>query len=321
MGMSLNQSTPKNFVGIDVAGEHLDLVIMPGDRYQRFANDSDGIDALIEYVRPHEPELVVLEATGKLELPVAAALTVAQIPVAIVNPRQVRDFAKAGGQIAKTDRIDASVLAAFAAAIRPEPRPVKDEQTRYLEDLLARRRQLVGMIASEKNRKSRARSPIAKHIQSHISWLEKQLRHIDDDLQSQIKSSPLWRTRDELYQSVPGVGPTLAKTLIIDLPELGFLTHREIAKLVGVAPLNCDSGKMRGQRMIWGGRANVRRILFMAALAAKTHNPIIRAYYQRLLEAGKRPKVALIACMRKLLIILNAIAKSGTPWSYQGALI
>ena len=317
--MSLNQTSPKSFVGIDVAGAHLDVVIAPGDHYQRFSNDADGIEALTEFVRPYSPALVVLEATGKLEVPVAAALTVAQIPVAIVNPRQVRDFARAGGQIAKTDRIDAVILAAFASAIQPEPRPIKDDQTRDLEDLLARRRQLVGMIASEKNRLSRARPATAKDIQSHINWLEKRLRHIDDDLQTQIKSSPLWRTKDQLFQSVPGVGPNLAQTLIIDLPELGVVSPRAIAKLVGVAPLNCDSGKLRGKRIIWGGRANVRRALYMATIACLRHNPVIRAYYQRLRDVGKPAKVAIIACMHKLLTILSAIAKSGTPWSYQSA--
>lgn len=317
LGILLNQPPLKLFVGIDVAGEYLDLVMQPGNEYRRFANGPEGIESLVDFLRPFAPELVVLEATGKLEVAAAAALSIAGMPVAIVNPRQVRDFAKAGGQLAKTDRIDASVLARFAAAIKPEPRPLKDEQARDLEDLLARRRQLVGMIASEKNRLARARPKSAKDIQSHIQWLEKRLHRIDDDLQAQIKASPLWRSRDQLLQTVPGVGPGLAQTLIIDLPELGVLSHRQIAKLVGVAPLNCDSGKMRGKRAVWGGRASVRRALYMATVAATRHNPTIRAFYQRLLTAGKRPKVALIASMRKILTILNAMAKSGTAWHCQ----
>lgn len=316
--MSPNQEI--TFVGIDVAGDHLDLAVRPSGEYRRFPNTAEGIDELIQFVKSQHAELVVAEATGKLEIPVAAALTVATIPVAIVNPRQVRDFARAQGQIAKTDQIDAAVLAMFAATIRPEPRRIKDADARDLEDTLARRRQIVGMIASEKNRLSRASARVAKDIQSHIYWLEKRLRIIDDDLQTKIKSSPLWRTKDQLFQSVPGVGPNLSQTLIIDLPELGVLPHRAIAKLVGVAPLNCDSGKMRGKRITWGGRANVRRMLYMATVASTRHNPVIKAHYLRLKAAGKRPKVALVACMRKLLIILSAIAKSGTPWSYQGAL-
>jgi transposase len=319
MGMSLNQ-TASNFVGIDVAGDHLDLAIHPSGEYRRFTNTTEGIDQLVKFVQLHGTELVVAEATGKLEIPVAAALTVASIPVAIVNPRQVRDFAKAQGQIAKTDQIDAAVLAMFASAIRPQSRPVKDVEARNLEDLLARRRQIVGMIASEKNRLSRASKRVAKDIQSHINWLEKRLRINDDDLQNRIKSSSLWRTKDQLYQSVPGVGPNLSQTLIVDLPELGVLSHRAVAKLVGVAPLNCDSGKMRGKRITWGGRANVRRMLYMATVACTRHNPVIKAYYARLKAAGKRPKVALVACMRKLLTILTAIAKSATPWSYHSAL-
>lgn len=314
--MSLNQMT--SFVGIDVAGEHLDLVVLPSGDYRRFANRDDGIQELIEFLKSWSIELAVVEATGKLEIPVSAALTVAHVPVAIVNPRQVRDFAKAAGQIAKTDRIDATVLANFAAAIKPEARPVKDAKARDLEAILARRRQLIGMIVSEKNRLSRAPRPVDKDIQSHINWLEKRLRKMDDDLQIKIKSSPIWRTKDQLFQSVPGVGPNLAQTLIVDLPELGVLSHRAIAKLVGVAPLNCDSGKMRGKRIIWGGRAQVRRALYMATVASTRHNSVIKAYYRRLRDAGKRPKVALIACMHKLLIILSAIAKSGTPWSYPG---
>lgn len=315
--MSLLQDL--NFVGIDVAGDHLDLAVQPSGEYRRFGNTAEGIDELVRFVQAHGAELVVVEATGKLEVPVAAALTIASVPVAIVNPRQVRDFAKAQGQIAKTDRIDAAVLARFAAAIRPEPRPIKDADARELEDLLARRRQIVGMIASEKNRLSRASQRVSKDIKSHINWLEKRLRINDDELQTKIKSSPLWRTKDQLFQSVPGVGPNLSQTLIIDLPELGVLSHRAIAKLVGVAPINCDSGKMRGKRITWGGRANVRRMLYMATVASTRHNPTIKAYYARLKAAGKRPKVALVACMRKLLTILSAIAKTGTPWAYQSA--
>jgi len=289
--------------------------VLPDAQTHQFSNDDDGVEQLVALVAPLRPELIVLEATGKLESLAAAALTVAGLPVAVVNPRQVRDFARAIGQLAKTDRLDAAVLAAFARNVPSTQRTtVKDQQTQNLEDLLARRRQLVSMVAAEKNRSLRARGRALTDIRAHIQWLEKRLKRIDDDLQSAIESSPVWRSRDKLFQSVPGVGPVLSRTLMIDLPEIGTLSHRAIAKLVGVAPLNRDSGTMRGRRKIWGGRATVRRALYMATVAARIHNPIIRAYYERLRAAGKPPKVALVACMHKLLIILNAMARRAAPW-------
>ena len=302
------------FVGIDVAQDHLDVHILPTDTSLRVLNDESGFNELLEFLKPFKVERVILEATGKLEAPVAAALNGAGLPVAIVNPRQVRDFAKATGQLAKTDRIDARVLAEFARRIPIALRPIKDEQSQELEDLLARRRQLVQMIAAEKNRLGRARGRALTDVRAHIAWLEKRLGRIDDDLQDAIKTSPLWRERDALFQSVPGAGPGLSLSLLINLPEIGSLSHRALAKLVGVAPLNRDSGIMRGRRVTWGGRANVRCALYMATTSAIRWNPVIKAYHQKLLGAGKKYKVALVACMRKLLSILNAIARSGVPW-------
>lgn len=277
-------------------------------------NDESGFAQLLTFLEPFKVERVILEATGKLEAPVAAALNAASFPVAIVNPRQVRDFAKATGQLAKTDQIDAHVLAEFARRVPIELRPIKDEQTQDLEDLLARRRQLVQMIAAEKNRLARARGKTLTDIRAHIAWMEKRLARVDDDLQGAIQASPLWRERDALFQSVPGAGPGLSQSLLINLPEIGSLSHRALAKLVGVAPLNRDSGVMRGRRVIWGGRANVRCALYMATVSAIRWNPVIKAYHQKLIAAGKKFKVAAVACMRKLLTILNAIARSGVPW-------
>ncbi|HEX3468177.1 MAG TPA: IS110 family transposase [Candidatus Elarobacter sp.] len=301
------------FVGIDVSKDYLDVHLLPIDTSRRVSNDESGFDELLELLKPFEVVRLVLEATGKLETPVAAALYHAGHPVAIVNPRQVRDFARSTGQIAKTDRIDARVLAEFARSVPIEPRPIKDEQAQLFEDLLARRRQLVQMIAAEKNRLARARGRALTDIRAHIAWMEKRLPRIDDDLQSAIKDSPVWRERDALFQSVPGAGPGLSLSLLINLPEIGSISNRALSKLVGVAPLNNDSGRRRGRRSIWGGRANVRCALYMAALSGTRCNPILKTYYQRLLAAGKKPKVAL-ACMRKLLTTLNAIARSGLPW-------
>jgi transposase len=302
------------FVGIDVAKAHLDVHVLPRDLSLRVLNDESGFSELLVFLKPFTVERVVLEATGKLEAPVAAALNAAKLPVAIVNPRQVRDFAKATGQLAKTDRIDARVLAEFARRVPIELRPIKDAQSQELEDLLARRRQLVQMIAAEKNRLLRARGRTLTDIRAHIAWMEKRLGRVDDDLQEAIKTSPLWRERDALFQSVPGAGPGLSLSLLINLPEIGSLPHRALAKLVGVAPLNRDSGIMRGRRVTWGGRANVRCALYMATMSAVRYNPVIKAHHQKLLAAGKKYKVALVACMRKLLTILNAIARSGVPW-------
>jgi len=302
------------FIGIDVAKGHLDVHGLVSGTSFAVSNDEAGFEQIIRTVSDYTVERIVIEATGRLEGPLAAALNAAGLPVVVVNPRQVRDFAKSTGQLAKTDRIDARILAQFARAVPIELRPFRDEESQNLADLLARRRQLVHMIAAEKNRLDRAPKRTASDIRSHITWLEKRLRRIDDQLQTAIESSPLWRERDALFQSVPGTGPGLSKALLIDLPEIGRLSHRALAKLVGVAPLNCDSGVMRGRRTTWGGRANVRALLYMAAVSATRWNPTIKAYYQHLRSAGKPPKVALVACMRKLLTILNAIARSGQPW-------
>ena len=302
------------FVGIDVAKDHLDVHVLPADVSLHVANDEGGFEELLKFLKPFKTERIVLEATGKFEAPAAAALNVDGFSVAIVNPRQVRDFARATGQLAKTDRLDARVLAEFAQRVPIEVRPLKDEETQDFEDMLSRRRQLVGMLAAEKNRLTRARAKASKDIQAHIGWLQKRLDRIDDDLQSAIKQSPLWRERDALFQSVPGVGPGMALSLLIDLPEIGSMSHRAIAKLVGVAPLNCDSGTLRGRRKTWGGRAKVRCALYMATVAATRWNPVIADYYRKLRGAGKVAKVALVACMRKLLTILNAMARSGEPW-------
>jgi transposase len=236
------------------------------------------------------------------------------LPVVVVNPRQVRDFAKATGHLAKTDTLDAQVLAQFAEAVRPTPRPLPDAQTQERAARLTRRRQLVEMLVAEKTRRGQASSPIQKQIQVHLTWLERRLRALDEELATAIRSSPLWREKDELLQSMPGVGPVLATTLLASLPELGILSRQQIAALVGVAPLNRDSGTIRGKRTIWGGRAHVRATLYMAAIVASRCNPMIRAFYHRLCAAGKAKKVALTACMRKLLTILNAMLRTRRPW-------
>jgi transposase len=302
------------FVGIDVSKVHLDVHLLPSGERWRCANAAGAIDGLVAEIKRRRASLVVLEATGKLEMPVAGALGRAGVPTVIVNPRQVRDFAKATGQLAKTDRLDAEILAAFARDVRPQARPIRDEQSLEIQEILARRRQLIGMLAAEKNRLSRARPRARQDILDHVGWLEERLRGVNGELQGIIKQSPQWRERDALFQSVPGVGPVLSQTLIVDLPEIGTISHKALAKLVGVAPLNRDSGLQRGSRAIWGGRAQVRCALYMATVSATRHNPVLKAYYLRLRGEGKKPKVALVACMRKLLSILNAIAQSGSPW-------
>ena len=305
------------FVGIDVSKATLDVATWPRQEHWSYSNEEGGIAQLLERLLPLQPNLIVLEATAGLQTAVVAALAGAQLPVVVVNPRQVRDFAKALGQLAKTDRIDAEVLARFGDSVRPEIRPLRDEQSEELQALLSRRRQLVEMLSAEKNRLSGAPKRVRKNIKAHIVWLEKRLKDVDTDLNGLIKKSPLWRERDELLRSAPGVGPVFSITLLAALPELGQLNRRQIAALVGVAPFNRDSGKYRGKRTIWGGRAEVRAVLYMAALAAIRSNPPIRAFYQRLIAAGKKPKVAITACMRKLLTILNAMVKNSTPWQCQ----
>ncbi len=302
------------FVGIDVAKARLDIALWPTAPGWSVPNDPEGVADLVTRLHGVEPALVVLEATGGLELPVTAALATAGVPVVVVNPRQVRDFAKATGKLAKTDSIDAQVLAHFAQAVRPEPRPLPDAQAQALEALLVRRRQVVAMLTAEKNRLSRTLAPVRQRVRAHITYLERELGHLDADLRNALHSSPLWREQDNLLQSVPGVGPVLSLTLLAALPELGTLDRRRISSLVGVAPLNRDSGTLRGKRTVWGGRATVRAALYMGALVASRWNPVLRTFYRRLCAAGKPKKVALTACMRKLLTILNAILKNRTPW-------
>jgi transposase len=305
----------ETWVGIDVAKTHLDVAI-EGGQYWRVATDEEGISGLVHELRGLHPTLVVLEATGGYERGVTAALADAGIPVAVVNPRQVRDFAKATGQLAKTDALDARVLAHFAATVQPEPRGLADTQAEELRDLLTRRRQVVGMLTAEKNRLKQATRLVRPRIKEHIAFLEQELEENNADLDGLLHASPLWREKEDLLRSVPGIGPVASATLVAALPELGQLSGKQIAKLAGIAPLNRDSGRRRGQRMVWGGRAEVRAALYMATLVATRHNPVIRARYQRLLAAGKPKKVALVACMRTLLVILNAMLKHHTPWHY-----
>jgi transposase len=258
---------------------------------------------------------VVLEASGGLEVHIASSLVTAGVPVAVINPRQVRDFAKALGRLAKTDVLDAQVLAMFADMVRPTPRPLPDDQTRILSGLLARRRDLVAMLVAEKNRLPRATPMACRSIQAHISWLKQELKDLDQDLGDTLRQSPIWREKEDLLRSVPGVGKVLSITLLAELPELGSLGRHQIAALVGVAPMNRDSGTLRGKRTVWGGRAPVRAALYMATLVATRFNPVIRTFYLRLCAAGKPKKLALTACMRKLLVILNAMINHRCPWS------
>lgn len=306
--------TPPYYVGIDVAKAWLDVAVRPGGSPWRVANTEAEWPALIEQVRVVQPRVVVLEATGGYERGVVAALAAAGLPVVVVNPRQVRDFAKATGRLAKTDVLDAQVLAHFAEAVQPEPRPLTDAATQRLAALLERRSQLVAMLTAEKNRRQQAPSSVRPLIEAHITWLEDALDQLTQDLDQTLHASPLWREREQLLRSVPGVGPILALTLLADLPELGTLAHKPLAALVGVAPLNRDSGTARGKRVIWGGRARVRTALYMSTLSAVRYNPVLHAFWTRLREQGKPPKVALVACMHKLLTILNAMLKRQTPW-------
>lgn len=303
------------FVGIDVAKAALDVAVSPTAERWTLAYTEREVAGLVPRLTALDPALVVLEATGGLEGPLAGALAAAGLPVVVVNPRQVRDFAKATGRLAKTDALDAAVLAHFAAVVRPTPRPLPDAATQSLAALVTRRRQLVEMLTAERNRLGSAPRVLRAEIQAHITWLKRRLGRLDADLHQAIRTSPAWRVQDDLLQSVPGVGPVLAVTLLASLPELGTLNRKAIAALVGVAPLNRDSGTRRGRRMVWGGRAAVRAVLYMGTLVAVRHNPVLRAFYQRLRAVGKLPKVALTACMRKLLTILNAMLKQQTRWT------
>ncbi len=308
-------TAPACFVGIDVSKASLDVAVRPEGGAWSSSNDEVGIAPLVQRLRALGPALIVLEATGGFETAVAAALAAAGLAVVVANPRQVRDFAKATGQLAKTDVLDAQVLALFAERVRPEPRPLPDEALRGLDALLTRRRQLLEMVVAEQNRLGfAAAAAVRRDITQHIHWLQRRLRDVDGDLEQAVRTSPVWRLKEDLLRSVPGVGPVVSRTLLGELPELGTLSHRQIAALVGVAPRARDSGTLRGKRVVWGGRASVRAVLYMAALVACRCNPVIRSFHQRLQAAGKAPKVALVACMRKLLTILNAMLRDGSRW-------
>ena len=306
----------KDHVGVDVSKSTLDVASYAGNKKWCFSNDDKGISQLVKALKETEIALVVMEATGGYETQLAYALSNATIPCAVVNPREAREFARATKKLAKTDTIDARVLAHFAAAIKPEPRPLSDDKAQELEAMLSRRRQVVEMLTAEKNRLHMAHKPVREAIQAHIDYLEKEIEQIDSNLQGRIEESPVQREKYKLLQSVPGVGPNLGATLLIELPELGNLNRRQIAALVGVAPLNHDSGTKRGKRGTWGGRPQVRAVLYMAALVATRFNPVIREFYTRLCATGKAKKVALVACMRKLLTILNSMLKHNVPWHF-----
>lgn len=302
------------FMGIDVSQSNLDVKVLPDQKSDQFANNEAGVDELVKFVKAVDPALIVFESTGGLETLAVSILSARQYPVVVVNARQVRDFAKATGKLAKTDKIDAAVIAEFGRALRPEVRPLKDEQTQLLSALNARRKQIVDMLVAEKNRLHRAPLPNRKNIEAHIRWLEKNLTDINKDIRKTIRKTPAWREKDDILQSFKGIGPATSASLLSDLPELGRLESKKIAALVGVAPFNCDSGRYRGRRRVWGGRSQVRRNLYMATLSAVRSNPVISCFYYRLRQAGKPHKVALTACMRKTLVILNAMIKNQTSW-------
>ena len=305
------------FVGIDVAKDTLDVAVRPTAETWTVSNDEAGITTLVTQLQTVAPTLVVLEATGGFQGALTAALAAAGLPVVVVNPRPVRAFAHAVGILAKTDRIDARVIAHFAEAVRPTPRPLPDAETQELRALLGRRRQLIEMLTAEGNRLASAPLAIRDAIQQHITWLEGQLKGLDDALAQRIQTSAVWQAKDEVLRSIPGVGPVLARTMLGQVPELGTLSHKQTAALVGVAPFNRDSGTLRGRRTVYGGRAEVRAVLYMGALVATKYNPVIKAFYTRLCIAGKAKKVALTACMHKLLTIMNAMVRDLKPWQPQ----
>ena len=307
------------WVGIDVSKASLDVFVQPTGAAWQVANTSVQIDALGEQLTALAAERIVLEASGGYEALVVAVLASRQLPVVVVNPRQVRDFARAMGQLAKTDRIDAQVLARFGEAIRPELRALPDATTRTVRGLVSRRRQLQEMLVAEQNRLisaavQDASEPLREQLGEHIDWLRRQVSDVDDELRRELQASSVWRERENLLRTIPGIGPVTSATLLSQLPELGQLDRKAIAKLVGVAPLNHDSGTLRGTRRVWGGRAGVRAVLYMAALVATRHNPLIRGFYERLKAAGKPKKVALVACMHKLLLLCNSVLRSNSPW-------
>lgn len=308
-------NSPLNFIGIDVSKKSLDIALRPSNQQWSVEYNDKEIAALIKKLTDFDPALVVVEATGGLQTQLVSQFVAAGLPIVVCNPRQIRDFAKATGKLAKTDKIDAAVIAHFAEAVRPEVRPLKSEQTQELTDLLARRSQLVDMLTAEKNRFQQATRGVKNGIRNHIHWLEKHLDENNKTLDKFIKESPVWRKKDQIIQSTPGVGRVMSLALLSCVPELGTINRRQVAALIGVAPFNRDSGQFKGKRAIWGGRAGVRSVLYMCALTAIRCNPVIKDFYQRLIKVGKLPKVAIVACMRKLLVILNAMIKSDTVWS------
>ncbi|MBA3638636.1 MAG: IS110 family transposase [Acidobacteria bacterium] len=307
-------------VGIDVSKAELVIAVAPSGERWTSATTPEALVAFVARVKTLAPSVVVMEATAGYDVPVAVACAAAGLPVAVVNPRQIRAFAQAIGRTAKTDPIDAEVIALFGERVRPEPRPLPDADTQALAALVARRRQLLEMLHAERQRLEQATATaVRRDLRQHVTWLKRRVADTDDELQKRIQKSPAWREKDDLLRSVPGIGPAVSRTLLAELPELGQLDRRTIAALVGVAPMNRDSGRFRGKRMIWGGRASVRQALYMAALVASRYNAPLRTFYQRLQAAGKPKKLALVAVMRKLLTILNAMVKHNTEWHQQAA--
>jgi len=316
----MNDMIVEKFVGIDVSKSTLDVRVEPAVETMHVAYDEAGIRQIVCRLKELSPTLIVVEATGGLEVRIATELAGNKLPVAVINPRQARDFAKATGQLAKTDQVDAAVLAAFAKAIRPQARSLKDDDTRALDDMVGRRRQLIDMRVQETLRHGTAASkPLQKSLVKHIAWLDKQITEIDKDLSKRLRESDVWRTKDDLLRGIPGVGAVTTVTMLAKCPELGTLNRREIAALTGVAPLANDSGKHRGKRFIWGGRADVRAVLYMATVSAIRCNDTIKVFAERLKKAGKPPKVVIVACMRKLLTIMNSMLKNNTPWKLKNA--
>jgi transposase len=307
-------TTPEVFVGIDVSKQFLDVAAWPEARTWRVEQTDAALTALVKDLSALRPKRIVLEASGGLEAAATAVLAAAGLPVVVINPRQARHFARATGKLAKTDAIDANLLARLGQALAPPLRVLKDQETRELEALLTRRRQIVDMLTMEKNRLHAAAQRVRQDIAAHIRWLEKRLDDVDGELRAAIAACEALSVKDRIIQSAPGAGKVLATTLLASLPELGQLNRRQISALVGVAPLNCDSGTMTGARRVWGGRAAVRTVLYMATVSAIRCNPDIRAFHARLVASGKKPKVAITACMRKFLTILNAMVRSNTPW-------
>ena len=306
----------QHYVGIDVSKDQLDVFSLFDNTESQYANTETGITALVNQVKTIPHGVVIVEATGGPEMLLVQSLATRGIVVIVVNPRQVRDFAKATVRLAKTDKLDAHIIACFGAAVQPEPRALKDNQTLELSALIRRRQQLMEMLIAEQNRLRTAAIPVQAQLNVHIDWLKKSIKDIDRNRDQFIKDSPLWRAKADLLRSAPGIGPVASASLMADLPELGQLNRREIAALAGVAPFNRDSGTQRGRRCIWGGRAQLRSTLYMATLTATRCNPIIKPFYQKLIQVGKPHKVAITACMRKLLVILNTMMKNQTPWEY-----